>query len=107
MFLVRAANRALLPILWVTLAEPAVDKTGSRRARSTCRRFTRAKVQGVSVVVVRTCGCGPLPRTLITGRYAERPSPESSPLVAVSGGRGGAERGRAQRAPPCQNRRGA
>ena len=96
MFPVRAANRALLPILWVTPAGPAVDETGSRRARSTCRRFTQAEVQGVSVVVVRACGCGSLPRTLITGRYDERPSPESSPL-AVSGGRAEAQRSRPER----------
>src|SRR3954470_23225347 len=43
------------------------------------------------------CGCGSLPRTLITGRYAERPSPESSPLVAVSGGRAEAQRSRPER----------
>src|SRR5829696_2550865 len=43
------------------------------------------------------CGCGSLPRTLITGRYAERPSPESSPLVAVSGGRAEAKRSRPER----------
>src|SRR4051794_9981837 len=83
--------------LWVTPAEPAVDEIGSRRARSTCRRFTRAEVQGVSVVVVRACGCGSLPRTLLAGRDAERPSPESSPFVAVSGGRAEAKRSRAER----------
>jgi hypothetical protein len=33
----------------------------------------------------------------ITGRYAERPSPESSPLVAVSGGRAEAKRSRPKR----------
>ena len=43
------------------------------------------------------CGCGSLPRTLITGRSAERPSPESSPLVAVSGGRAEAQRSRPER----------
>src|SRR4051812_32314868 len=43
------------------------------------------------------CGCGSLPRTLITGRGAERPSPESSPLVAVSGGRAEAKRSRPER----------
>ena len=43
------------------------------------------------------CGCGSLPRTLITGRYAERPSPESSPVVAVSGGRAEAQRSRPER----------
>jgi hypothetical protein len=43
------------------------------------------------------CGCGSLPRTLITGRDAERPSPESSPLVAVSGGRAEAQRSRPER----------
>jgi len=46
---------------------------------------------------VRACGCGSLPRTLITGRYAERPSPESSPVVAVSGGRAEAQRSRPER----------
>src|SRR3954468_18728334 len=82
--------------LWVTPAEPAVDETGSRRARSTCRRFTRAEIQSVSVMVVRACGCGSPPRTLITGRYAERPSPESS-LLAVSGERAEAPRSRPER----------
>src|SRR3954470_18162158 len=67
------------------------------RSRDPRPRFTRAKVQGVSVVAVRACGCGPLPRTLITGRYAERPSPESSPVVAVSGGRAEAQRSRPER----------
>src|SRR3954466_6888258 len=43
------------------------------------------------------CGCGSLPITLITGRGAERPSPESSPLVAVSGGRAEAKRSRPER----------
>src|SRR3954467_1218369 len=33
----------------------------------------------------------------ITGRYPERPSPESSPLVAVSGGRAEAKRSRPER----------
>jgi hypothetical protein len=51
------------------------------------------------------CGCGSLPRTLITGRSAERPSPESSPLVAVSGGRAEAKQARAARA--VQERRRA
>ena len=64
----------------------------SRPARSTCRRFTRAEVQGVSVLVVRACSCGSPPRTLLR-RYAEQPSPESSPL-AVSGGRAEAQRSR-------------
>ena len=82
--------------LWVTPAGPAVDEIGPRRARSTCRRFTRAEVQGGSVVVVRAYGCGSLSRTLITGRYDERPSPESSPL-AVSGGRAEAQRSRPER----------
>jgi len=45
---------------------------------------------------VRACGCGSLPRTLITGRYAERPSPESS-QPAVSGGRAEAQRSRPER----------
>src|SRR3954452_10264755 len=81
------------------MADPgraAVDETGSRRARSTCRRFTRAEIQSVSVMVVRACGCGSPPRTLITGRYAERPSPESS-LLAVSGERAEAPRSRPER----------
>src|SRR3954452_8090198 len=81
------------------MADPgraAVDETGSRRARSTCRRFTRAEIQSVSVMVVRACGCGSPPRTLITGRYAERPSTESS-LLAVSGGRAEAQRSRPER----------
>jgi hypothetical protein len=38
----------------------------------------------------------PLPRTLLAGRSAERPSPESSPL-AVSGGRAEAQRSRPER----------
>src|SRR4051794_19154652 len=82
--------------LWVTPAGPAVDEIGPRRARSTCRRFTRAEVQGGSVVVVRAYGCGSLSRTLHPGRYDERPSPESSPL-AVSGGRAEAQRSRPER----------
>src|SRR3954447_4617453 len=41
-------------------------------------------------------GCGSLPRTLITGRYAERPSPESSPLAA-HGERAEAQRSRPER----------
>ena len=45
---------------------------------------------------MRACGCGSLSRTLITGRYDERPSPESSPL-AVSGGRAEAQRSRPER----------
>src|SRR3954452_14165797 len=96
MFPVRAADRALLPILRVIPAGPAVGETGSRRARSTYPRFTRAEVQGVGVVVVRACGCGSLPRNLLAGRYDERPSPESSPL-AVSGGRAEAQRTRPER----------
>src|SRR4051794_1463832 len=39
----------------------------------------------------------PLPRTLCAGRFDERPSPESSPLVAVSGGRAEAQRSRPER----------
>src|SRR3954471_281527 len=70
---------------------------GGQGPHAGCWRFTRAKVQGVSVAVMRACGCGPLPRPLITGRDAERPSPESSPRVAVSGGRAAAQRSRPER----------
>ena len=51
----------------------------------------------VSVLVVRACGRGPLPRTLGPGGHDERPSSESSLLVAASGGRAGAKRSRPER----------
>ena len=52
--------------------------------------------------VMRACGCGPLPRPLITGRDAERPSPESRPLVAASGPK---RSGAGPSGPRCQERR--
>src|SRR3954471_9779442 len=46
---------------------------------------------------MRACGRGPLPRTLGPGGHDERPSSESSLLVAASGGRAGAKRSRPER----------
>jgi hypothetical protein len=48
-------------------------------------------------LVLRACGRGPLPRTLGPGGHDERPSSESSLLVAASGGRAGAKRSRPER----------
>src|SRR4051794_30088919 len=64
--------------------------------RPTRPRFTLAEVQGVSVLVMRACGRGSLPRTVYAGRYDECPSLESSPLAAASGD----ERAEAQRSRP-------
>ena len=60
----------------------------------------------MSVVVVRACGCGSLPRTLLAGCSDERPSPESS-LLAVSGGRAEAQRSRPERPALSKERRRA
>jgi hypothetical protein len=104
MFPVRAADRALLPILRVIPAGPAVDETGSRRARSTCPRFTRAEVQGVGVVAVRACGCGPFQEPCLQGAPISG-RPRSPARSSPRAGRSEAEQARAARA--VQERRRA
>ena len=71
---------------------------GLPRARIavTSPRVLLTRSPGVSVVVVRVCGCGSLPRTLRTGHSDERPSPESS-LPAARGGQAVAQRSRPER----------
>ena len=66
-----------------------------------------SRTPGRERLVKRTCGRGPLPITQCPGGHDERPSSESSLLVAASGGRAGAKRSRPKRPALSKERRRA